>query len=142
MPLTKLEHVLVLTEDIDGTRDFYRDALGLEVGDRPPLEFPGYWLYANGVPCVHVADREAYTAHSANTGIAASPPAEGTGALDHLAFSGDDHDEAAGRLERSGVEAKHNTVPGIGMRQLFFEDPNGVKIEINVMPAEGTGKEE
>ena len=45
------------------------------------------------------------------------------------------------RLERSGVEAKQNTVPGIGMRQLFFEDPNGVKIEINVMPAEG-GKEE
>jgi hypothetical protein len=27
------------------------------------------------------------------------------------------------------------------MRQLFFKDPNGVKIEINVMPAEG-GKEE
>ena len=33
------------------------------------------------------------------------------------------------------VEAQRNTVPGIGMRQLFFEDPNGVKIEINVMPA-------
>ena len=25
------------------------------------------------------------------------------------------------------------------MRQLFFDDPNGVKIEINVMPAEGEG---
>ena len=141
MPLTKLEHVLVLTEDIDGTRDFYRDALGLEVGDRPPLEFPGYWLYAEGVPCIHVADREAYTAHSAATGILASPPTEGTGARDHLAFSGDDHDEAVARLERSGVEATRNTVPGIGMRQLFFKDPNGVKIEINVMPAEG-GKED
>ncbi len=58
MPLTRLDHVLVLTEDIEGTRDFYRDALGLEVGDRPPLEFPGYWLYADGVPCVHVADRD------------------------------------------------------------------------------------
>ncbi len=141
MPLTKLEHVLVLTEDIDGTRDFYRDALGLEVGERPPLEFPGYWLYADGVPCVHVADRDAYTAHSRGAGMPAPPPAEGTGALDHLAFSGDDHDEAVARLERSGVEVKHNEVPGIGMRQLFFEDPNGVKIEINVMPAEG-GKEE
>jgi catechol 2,3-dioxygenase-like lactoylglutathione lyase family enzyme len=137
MPLSKLDHVLVLTEDIEATRDFYRDALGLEVGDRPPLEFPGYWLYAKGVPCVHVADRTAYTAHSQSTGIPASPPAGGTGALDHLAFSGDDHDEAVARLDRSGVEAKRNTVPGIGMRQLFFEDPNGVKIEINVMPAEG-----
>jgi catechol 2,3-dioxygenase-like lactoylglutathione lyase family enzyme len=141
MPLTRLDHVLVLTGDIDGTRDFYRDALGLEVGDRPPLEFPGYWLYADGVPCVHVADRAAYTAHSATTGIPASPPAEGTGSIDHLAFSGDDHDEAVARLERSGIEAKHNTVPGVGMRQLFFEDPNGVKIEINVMPAKGDKEE-
>ncbi len=141
MPLTRLDHLLVLSDDMDVTRDFYRDALGLEVGDRPPLEFPGYWLYARGVPCVHVADREAYTVHSANTGIAASPPAEGTGAVDHLAFAGDDFQEAAGRLERNGVEAKTNTVPGIGMRQLFFEDPNGVKIEINVMPAEGDKEE-
>ena len=45
------------------------------------------------------------------------------------------------RLERSGIEPRHNTVPGIGMRQLFFEDPNGVKIEINVMPAEGDKEE-
>jgi catechol 2,3-dioxygenase-like lactoylglutathione lyase family enzyme len=141
MPLTRLDHVLVLTEDIDGTRDFYRDVLGLEVGGRPPLEFPGYWLYADGVPCVHVADRAAYVAHSATAGIAASPPAEGTGSLDHLAFSGDDHDEAVARLERSGIEARRNTVPGVGMRQLFFEDPNGVKIEINVMPAKGDKEE-
>ena len=119
MALNKLDHVLVLTDDMERTRDFYRDALGLEVGDRPPLEFPGYWLYAEGVPCVHVADRDA----------------------DHLAFSGDDHDEAVARLERTGVEARRNTGPGIRMRQLFFEDPNGVKIEINVMPAEGDKEE-
>jgi catechol 2,3-dioxygenase-like lactoylglutathione lyase family enzyme len=141
MPLTRLEHVLVLTDDIERTRDFYRDALGLEVGDRPPLEFPGYWLYANGVPCVHVADREAYTAHSATTGILPSPPAQGTGALDHLAFSEESHDEAVARLERTGIEARRNTVPGIGLRQLFFEDPNGVLIEVNVMPAEGDKEE-
>jgi catechol 2,3-dioxygenase-like lactoylglutathione lyase family enzyme len=141
MALTKLDHVLVLTEDVEGTRDFYRDALGLEVGDRPPLEFPGYWLYADGIPCVHVAERNAFTAHSETTGIPASPAAQGTGAVDHLAFSGDDHNEAVARLERIGVEPRQNTVPEIGMRQLFFEDPNGVKIEINVMPPEG-GKEE
>jgi catechol 2,3-dioxygenase-like lactoylglutathione lyase family enzyme len=141
MPLTRLDHLLVLTDDMDETRDFYRDALGLEVGERPPLEFPGYWLYAAGIPCVHVADREIYTSHARATGIPASPPAEGTGAVDHLAFAADDYDEATQRLERSGIVAKRNTVPGVGMRQLFFSDPNGVKIEINVMPAEG-GKEE
>ena len=34
MPLTRMEHYLVLTEDIDATRDFYCDALGMRVGPR------------------------------------------------------------------------------------------------------------
>jgi catechol 2,3-dioxygenase-like lactoylglutathione lyase family enzyme len=126
-----MEHLLVLTDDIDETRDFYGSALGLEVGERPPLEFPGYWLYAGGVPCVHVADRAAYTAHSKRIGIPASAEA-----VDHVAFSGAEYEEAIGRLERAGVEVATNTVPGVGLRQLFFEDPNGLKIEINVMGRE------
>jgi catechol 2,3-dioxygenase-like lactoylglutathione lyase family enzyme len=132
MPLTKLEHLLVLTDDIDATRDFYRDALGLEVGDRPPLAFPGHWLYVDGVPCVHVAERDAYEAHSETLGIPASPPADGTGAVDHLAFNGTDYDAVVDRLKRTGIEPAHNVIPSIGLRQLFFSDPNGVKIEINV----------
>jgi catechol 2,3-dioxygenase-like lactoylglutathione lyase family enzyme len=131
MPLTSMEHLLVLTEDIDGTRDFYRRALGLEVGERPPLEFPGYWLYLGSVPCVHVADRRAYAEHSQRVGVPASPDA-----VDHIAFTADNYEEAASRLEREGVEATPNMVPGAGLRQLFFEDPNGLKIEINVMSRE------
>ena len=126
-----MEHLLVLTDDTDGTRDFYCTALGLEVGERPPLEFPGYWLYLGGVPCVHVADREAYTAHSEQVGVPAA-----AGPVDHVAFNGDDYEEAAARLEREGIEARVNTLPGVGLRQLFFEDPNGLKVEINVMPRE------
>jgi catechol 2,3-dioxygenase-like lactoylglutathione lyase family enzyme len=141
MPLTKLEHLLVLTDDVDATRNFYCDALGLRPGERPPLDFPGYWLYLDDVPCVHVAERNAYAAHSRTLGIEASPEADGTGAVDHLAFNGADYDAVVERLERRGIEAVRNEVPGIGMRQLFLTDPNGVKIEINVMPAEG-GKEE
>jgi catechol 2,3-dioxygenase-like lactoylglutathione lyase family enzyme len=134
MPLRRLDHLLVLTDDIDGTRDFYSEALGLEPGDRPALEFPGYWLYAGEVPCVHVADREAYVAHAGRVGIPASPRAEGTGPVDHISFVGDDYDEALAQLRARGVEPKENLVPGAGVRQLFFDDPNGVKIEINVMP--------
>jgi catechol 2,3-dioxygenase-like lactoylglutathione lyase family enzyme len=131
MPVTKMEHLLVLTDDIEGTKDFYCRVLGLEVGDRPPLEFPGYWLYLDGVPCVHVADREGYAPYSERVGMPAAP-----GAVDHIAFNGTDYEEAAARLEREGVEAHTNTLPGVGLRQLFFEDPNGLKIEINVMPRE------
>ena len=50
MALRRLEHVLVLTDDLEATKDFYCDALGLEVGERATLEFPGYWLYLGAVP--------------------------------------------------------------------------------------------
>ena len=43
-----------------------------------------------------------------------------------------DYDERDGRGSSAlGVAAVRNDVPG-GPRQLFIEDPNGVRIEINV----------
>jgi catechol 2,3-dioxygenase-like lactoylglutathione lyase family enzyme len=127
MPLTRIDHLLVLTDDIDATRDFYRDVLGLEVGDRPPLAFPGYWLYADGLPCVHVAERDAYTAHAEQAGIPAP-----RGAVDHVAFDASDYEEAVARAERSGADVVRHDVPAAHLRRVFVEDPNGVKIEINV----------
>jgi catechol 2,3-dioxygenase-like lactoylglutathione lyase family enzyme len=120
-----LDHFLVLTDDIDGTRDYWCRALDLQVGPRPPLEFPGYWLYADDVPCVHVAEKGAYDAHSERIGIAAT-----SGPVEHVAFRGDDYEAILARLAGGGIDAARNTAPG--MRQLFLEDPNGVKIEINV----------
>jgi catechol 2,3-dioxygenase-like lactoylglutathione lyase family enzyme len=132
MPLRSLDHLLVLTGDLEETRDFYCEVLGLRTGERPPLEFPGYWLYLGDVPCVHVAERRAYSAHAKTLGLDASPPTDGTGAVDHIAFAASDYEEIVARLERHGVEAIENAVPAAGLRQLFVRDPNGVRIEINV----------
>ena len=123
MPLERLHHVLVLTDDLETTKAFY-EALGLEVGERPPLEFPGYWLYLDGVPCLHVADRAAYEAHASTLGLRSATR------VDHLAFAGVDYEQLAARLEAAGVDAVPNAAPGI--RQLFLTDPNGVRVEINV----------
>ena len=133
MALRRLDHFLVLTDDIDATRDFYCDVLGLRPGERPPLPFPGHWLYVDGAPCVHVAERAAYAAHAETLGVTASPRAEATGPVDHIAFTGDDYEGLAAALERHGVEAVRNAIPAAGLRQLFFADPNGVRIEINVL---------
>ncbi len=132
MPLTKMEHYLVLTDDIDVTRDFYVQALGMRVGSRPPLAFPGYWVYVGDTPCIHIAEWKTYTEHSRQQGIPVSSRAEGTGPVDHIAFNACDYDDVVARLERHGVHAERNDVPGVGLRQLFLADPNGVKIEINV----------
>ena len=50
MPLHNLQHYTICPVDLEATKDFYVNALGLEVGYRPPLSFPGYWLWSAGVP--------------------------------------------------------------------------------------------
>jgi len=132
MPISELEHYLVLTDDLDGTRDFYDHALGLRVGPRPPLGFPGYWLYAGEVPCIHIAEWESYRVHSSSAGISVSTRAPGTGPVDHIAFNAADYAAVKLRLIGCGVKFAENPVPGARLMQLFLHDPNGVKIEINV----------
>jgi catechol 2,3-dioxygenase-like lactoylglutathione lyase family enzyme len=131
LALGHIEHFLVLSDDMDGTRDFYERVLGLVVGERPPLPFPGYWLYLGDMPAVHVADRAAYVAHAENAGTGSSAAADSTGAVDHIAFSATGYDELKARLAENGVSAVENEIPGV-MRQLFLSDPNGVRIELNV----------
>jgi catechol 2,3-dioxygenase-like lactoylglutathione lyase family enzyme len=126
MPLRGLEHVLVLTSDLEATRTFYCDVLGFEAGDRPPLVFPGYWLYLDGVACVHIADRAAYEAHAEEMGLRRI-----VGPIDHLAFAAGDYDALLEHLEAAGVQMVANHVPAAGIRQLFLDDPNGVRIELN-----------
>ncbi|HEX3268735.1 MAG TPA: VOC family protein [Gaiellaceae bacterium] len=126
MALGRLDHVLVLTDDLEATKDFYCEALGLEVGERPALEFPGYWLYLEGAPCLHLAERASYEAHAATLGLQVGA------AVDHVAFTGADYERLAARLAAAGVDTVTNTVAGAGLRQLFVTDPNGVRVEVNL----------
>jgi catechol 2,3-dioxygenase-like lactoylglutathione lyase family enzyme len=127
MVLRSLEHALVLTDDIEVTKAFYCDVLGFEAGERPELPFPGYWLYLEGVPFLHVAERAAYEAQLDRMGLRRPD-----GPVDHLAFAAEDRDALAARLEAAGIQAVANDVPAAGIRQLFLEDPNGVRIELNL----------
>jgi catechol 2,3-dioxygenase-like lactoylglutathione lyase family enzyme len=125
MPPPRLQHVLVLTDDLEATEAFYCDVLGLEAGERPLLPFPGYWLYADGIACVHVAERGPYDAHAASVGL----PAKAS-PVDHVAFEAHGYEELVGRLGAAGVEVTVNhSAAGI---QLFFDDPNGARIELVV----------
>lgn len=131
MPLNLMEHYLVLTDDIDATREFYIEVLGLSDGFRADLGFPGYWLYLNEIPVLHIAEWETYTAHSHQLGIPVTSRAKGTGSFDHIAFNGSDADEMIGRLQKYKIPYDRNDVPVAGLVQLFINDPNGVKIELN-----------
>jgi catechol 2,3-dioxygenase-like lactoylglutathione lyase family enzyme len=131
--LTRLDHFLVMTHDVDGTRDFYRDVLGFSEGHRPELGFLGHWLYLGDVAAIHIADWDTYTAHSQRLGIPVTVPASGTGVLDHVAFNapGHRHAELVERLRSRGLAFHPHDSPAIGLRQVFLNDPNGLKLELN-----------
>src|SRR5258708_18659214 len=50
----KLDHATLRTSDLEGTRNFLEAVLDLTPGYRPAFPFPGYWLYADGEPIVHI----------------------------------------------------------------------------------------
>ena len=127
MSSPRLGHVLVLTDELAATKAFYCDLLGLEVGDRPSLPFPGYWLYADGSACMHIAERASYEAQCARLGVSAKPSP-----VDHVAFEADGYEQLLERLQAAGVEVTTNAVAASGVRQLFFDDPNGARIELVV----------
>ncbi len=127
-----LEHVLVLSDDIERSCRFYELALGLRAGERPALEFAGYWLYAGETACLHIAERASYRAHAQTLGLSVPEFAQGAGPVDHLAFGADDYEALSERLAGCGVQPIRNDVPGGGPRQLFFDDPDGLRVEINV----------
>ena len=47
-----------------GDAGFLLPGTGLRDGFRPPLGFPGYWLYLGDAPCIHIAEWKTYKAHS------------------------------------------------------------------------------
>ena len=77
MGVERLDHYTIRTEDLDATRRFYTEILGLSVGARPAFTFPGLWLYQGGNPLVHVVGVEPESVARAD---------DGTGRLDHVAF--------------------------------------------------------
>ena len=122
MGIQAMNHFTVLTDDLDATRAFYRE-LGLVEGDRPPLGFPGAWLYAGGQAVLHVI---------AGRGL----PAERAGVIDHMAFSAVDLAGTVARLRARGIEYQLRRQPGAGTWQLFVFDPNGARVELDFAPAE------
>jgi catechol 2,3-dioxygenase-like lactoylglutathione lyase family enzyme len=126
MPLAGLDHVTILSEDLEATRAFYCNVLGLTEGGRPDLGFPGYWLYSGGHAVVHLVGGEGRLAENRRGEF--SP---GDAALDHIAFYGRDAPELIGRLQAHNIAYRENRIAEIGLQQLFVRDPNGIMIEMN-----------
>src|SRR3954467_13125065 len=103
MAIDGMNHFTVLTKDLDATRDFYIGILGLKEGYRPPLGFPGMWLYAGPQPVLHV--------------VAGRPlPDPPAGVLDHMAFPALALGPILSKLKKKGIkyDCASNRIPACG----------------------------
>ncbi|TDH64198.1 glyoxalase [Dankookia rubra] len=130
MPLEGLNHYTIRPVDLERTKQFYADVLGLQVGYRPPLNFPGYWLYVGDNPTVHLIGPRADDAHPKDR--EAGP----TGLLDHIAFTCTGLAEMKARLAQRGIKHEERVIPRDRQTQLFILDPDGVAVELNYPPEE------
>ena len=150
MEIKRIDHYSIRTLDVEASRKFYTEIIGLKVGPRPPFNFPGLWLY-NGEPpgdldhaegnygIVHVmgVDRDNPQGLIDTLGYVDPETLKGsTGALDHIALAVTGRAVMLERCRRSNVSFFERTVPALGLHQVFIKDPNGVTIELNFPASE------
>jgi catechol 2,3-dioxygenase-like lactoylglutathione lyase family enzyme len=116
--IQRMDHFTVVTDRLDETRVFY-ERLGLAPGPRPDFSVGGLWLYAQGHPVLHVV-------------AASEMPALRRGAIDHMAFYGDQIVPMLKMLQRERITYRLLRLPRPWSTwQVFFFDPNGAEVEID-----------
>jgi catechol 2,3-dioxygenase-like lactoylglutathione lyase family enzyme len=133
MPLSHIEHFLVAADDIDATRDWYARVLGMTSGPHPDFGFPVHWMYIGDVDVVHIGPsaKGANERQKQYLGRTSENAGTGTGAIDHIAFRATGLPAMLAHLAKEGIAFQQRRANGQALQQVFFHDPNGIKIELN-----------
>ena len=129
MSLHGFNHFTIRAQDVEQTRTFYVDVLGLRDGPRPNLPNRGFWLYCGVTPIIHLFDASLEEVYVGNV----EQTTRGSGSVDHIALSGDDYEGMRRHLEELGVAYKELKLPELDVDQLFVEDPNGLTVEMQFL---------
>ena len=118
MAITGMNHFTIVTDSLEETVQFYQELLGLKSGYRPPMSFPGAWMYCDDEAVLHIMNK-------------GTLPAEKAGILDHMAFSATDLNGTLAKLKSRGLTYDLRRQQATGVWQLFFHDPNGARVELD-----------
>jgi catechol 2,3-dioxygenase-like lactoylglutathione lyase family enzyme len=128
MTVQALDHVNIITADLDGSCAFYAELLDLERRDAPPPLTPqnAQWMFdREGRAILHINSLDCPRTY--NRDVMPGP----TGSIHHVALRCENYDAMVARLDERGADYQLNLVEVIGLRQIFTQDPNGVLLELN-----------
>jgi len=106
---------------LDELCNFYCDVVGLHVGERPPFNFYGFWLYAGERDVLHLTEAKPEEDRQRHV----------SGTFDHVAFNCENLKATEEHLRNAGIRYRQSTVPLTGRVQIFFSDPAGNGVELN-----------
>ena len=115
----RVDHLSFAVADLERSRRFYEDVLGLEEIPRPDFGLPGIW-YRAGNAQVHLIQ----TPEGADVG---TRPAKLSPLANHNAFAVDDYTKTLDLLLAKGVEV-FETSALVG--QMWIRDPDGNIFEL------------
>ncbi|MBA3314628.1 MAG: VOC family protein [Planctomycetaceae bacterium] len=123
--VSQIDHVTLVVRDLDASRRFYVDLLGMENVSRPAFDFAGLWFRAGSTLLHLILEHDRSGPAGVNDGRAKSSRGF------HLAFAVDDAEAAAADLEAAGVAfvTKPKRRPD-GAIQTFVLDPDRHVIEL------------
>lgn len=135
MEIRKLDHAALLVKDVERSRHFYGQILGMEEVPRPSsFDFPGAWFSKATFQIHIIGEAEEGRAAQVQPGYRRDEMARGYGA--HIAFEVDDLEAAIQHLRAHGVEIVGGPRPrGDGVQQMYVCDPDGYIVEFFVWAA-------
>ncbi|MFH6991817.1 VOC family protein [Flavobacterium sp. FlaQc-48] len=118
-----IDHTTIRTKDIEATKSFFMTIFDLKEGKRPEViekSIPGYWLYAENNPIVHIIQSASRFQDFNNYG---------SEAIDHTAFYMNGYDNFKSKLDRLGIVYTAMELEDINEKRIFLHTPAGVLLE-------------
>ena len=115
--IIRLDHVNVLTAQLEKMVDFYTKVLELETGWRPGFDIDGAWLYCDGWPIIHLVDRP-------------DSAQKAEGRIEHFALRGAALAPFIAHLEAASVQFEIVQIPGTNAQSVNIYDPDHNHIEV------------
>ena len=116
--IQRLDHVNVRTANLAEMVAWYGDILDMHPGPRPPFSMEGAWLYANGLPYVHLVEVSAEQK-------SIEPR------IEHFAFAATGLPEFLAKLEKRGIAHSVDPVPDTPLVQVNIADADGNHIHVD-----------
>jgi len=132
MNIRKADHVSLLVADVERSRQFYTQVLGMKESPRPEtFDFSGAWLNTSSFQIHLIGESVKGRTKQVNPGYSADEMALGRGT--HIAFEVDDLDATLQQLHTQGIKIVGGPRPrGDGVQQMYICDPDGYVIELFV----------